>query len=94
VRAHAGAATLAIYMAGRCIESTAQRLLALGLAPTTPFIVIESVSLPGQRSWGATLAAAANGGCRIGDGPVLLLVGDALAHASTADAALPIALAA
>jgi uroporphyrin-III C-methyltransferase len=94
VRAQAGGATLAVYMAGRAIESTARRLLALGLAPSTPFIVIESVSLPEQRSWLATLDVAARGGCAIGDGPVLLLVGDALAHATAASEAPTIALAA
>jgi uroporphyrin-III C-methyltransferase len=81
VRAHAGGSTLVIYMAGRCIPATAQKLLALGLAPATPFVVMESVSLPERRSWRGTLVQAQSADCGIGDGPVVLLVGDALASA-------------
>jgi uroporphyrin-III C-methyltransferase len=80
-RAHSGGATLAIYMAGRRIVATAQRLVALGLAPATPFVVMENVSLPERRSWRGTLEQALSADCGIGDGPVVLLVGDALVSA-------------
>jgi uroporphyrin-III C-methyltransferase len=56
MRAAAAADAGAIYMAGRETGRVAAALIASGKAPTTPVTMIESVSLPTQRSRLTTLA--------------------------------------
>jgi uroporphyrin-III C-methyltransferase len=80
-------------MAGRRIVETATRLLTLGMAPDTPLVAMENVSLPGQRIWHATLATA-HLAPPFGEAPVVLLVGAALAPALHSMQAPPWALAA
>lgn len=77
--AHAGG-TLALYMGMRQIVSVATHLIEAGLPPETPAVAVESASLPTQRitrasiaSLGRALSAAAP------QGPVIVLIGDALA---------------
>jgi uroporphyrin-III C-methyltransferase len=78
--------TLAIYMAGHQVADTAQRLIDAGRCRATPLVVIEAASTPQQRHWAGTLgnaAALARAHAREGgDGPMLLLLGDVLAHVS------------
>jgi len=71
-------ATLGVYMAGRHIPETAQRLIAGGKLGSTPIAVLESVSLADARHWLGTLATAAVSSPQIGSGPVVLLIGEAL----------------
>lgn len=70
--------SLGVYMAGRHIAATAQRLIENGQLAATPIAVLESVSLADSRSWIGTLAMAAASPADIGDGPVMLLIGEAL----------------
>ena len=79
--------TLVQYMGGREAIATAQRLLALGRRADTPVVVIENCSRPDQRIVRLTLSALAHG---LGDsrGPVLVMLGDAMAaraHQSVAE---------
>jgi uroporphyrin-III C-methyltransferase len=73
--------TLGVYMAGRHIAATAQRLIESGQLASTPIAILESVSLAGSRHWVGTLAKAAVAPPQIGGGPVVLLVGEALRSA-------------
>lgn len=77
LEASAGVSTLAIYMAGRDIGATARSLLAAGRPPTTPLLVIERAGAgnPPQRF---SLIESACVPIATGDGPILLLVGEAL----------------
>jgi uroporphyrin-III C-methyltransferase len=70
--------TLVQYMGGREAIATAQRLLAQGRRADTPVVVIENCSRPDQRIARLTLSALAQG---LGDthGPVLVMLGDAMA---------------
>lgn len=84
--AQSAEATSVVYMAGRQIEQTAARLLAAGLPADLPFAVAESVSTPQERTWIGSLGSAACGAATIGEGPVLLLIGRALASAPSHNA--------
>jgi len=75
--------TLAIYMGGELISELAARLCAEGLASSTPLIVVENASLPNEHHWAATLGTARDWPGVQAGGPILLLVGDALAHAAS-----------
>ncbi len=70
--------SLGVYMAGRHIAATAQRLMATAQLAPTPIAVIESASLPASRHWLGTLATAAVAPPETGEGPVMLLIGEAL----------------
>jgi uroporphyrin-III C-methyltransferase len=73
--------TLVQYMGGREAIVTAQRMLDQGRRPDTPVVVIENCSRPEQRILRLTLATLARG---LGEahGPVLVMLGDALAQRS------------
>lgn len=70
--------SLGVYMAGRHIAVTAQRLIAGGQPESTPIAVLESVSLADSRHWLGTLGSAAVSPPGVGAGPVMLLIGEAL----------------
>lgn len=70
--------SLGVYMAGRHIAATAERLIQSGLSASTPIAVLESVSLADSRHWLGTLATAAVSPPEAGSGPVVLLIGKAL----------------
>lgn len=76
--------TLAIYMAGHQVAETAQRLMDGGHSRATPLVLIEAVSTAQERRWVGTLGTAATLALAQaregGDGPVLLLLGKALAQ--------------
>jgi uroporphyrin-III C-methyltransferase len=69
--------TLVQYMGGREAIATAQRMLDQGRRADTPVVVIENCSRPDQQIRRLNLAALARG---LGDanGPVLVMLGDAL----------------
>lgn len=71
--------TLVQYMGGKQVAVTASHLLANGYAPTTPVIVIEDCSNPQQRIERFTLATLAGYEDRFLGGPVLVMIGEAMA---------------
>lgn len=75
-------ATLAIYMGKAAAATVSARLMAAGLAPDTPVALAENASLPSERHFATRLdllplAAATS----LGDGPALILIGQAVAPA-------------
>lgn len=69
-------ATLALYMAAAVAQSAAGQLIAAGRPPSTPALLIESVSLPSACARRTTLAALADGGgLKPSGAPALLVVG-------------------
>lgn len=70
--------TLVQYMGGREALITAERLLAQGRRPQTPVVVIENVSRADQRILRMTLADLSHG-LEAAHGPVLVMVGEAMA---------------
>eukprot|EP01041_Mallomonas_annulata_P016206 gene16206-33980_t len=70
--------TLVQYMGGREAIITAQRLLDQGRLGETPVVVIENCSRPDQRILRLTLATLAHG-LGAAHGPVLVMLGDAMA---------------
>lgn len=71
--------TLVQYMGGREALITAERLLAQGRRPQTPVVVIENVSRADQNILRMTLADLAQG-LAVAHGPVLVMVGEAMAQ--------------
>ena len=77
-------ATLAIYMGKSAAALLTARLIAAGLPAATPVAMIENASLPAERQFRTRLdllPLAAR--TALGDGPALLLIGAALADASS-----------
>jgi uroporphyrin-III C-methyltransferase len=73
--------TMVQYMGGREAAATAERLLALGRRRELPVVVIENCSRPDQRILRLTLADLAHGlaqGPNAAQGPVLVMIGEAL----------------
>jgi uroporphyrin-III C-methyltransferase len=75
-------ATLAIYMGKAAAPVVSAKLIAAGLAPDTPVALVEHASLPEERRFATRLdllplAAKTS----LGDGPALILVGQAVALA-------------
>ncbi|MGA2953345.1 MAG: uroporphyrinogen-III C-methyltransferase [Caulobacteraceae bacterium] len=83
--AHPGQ-TVVVYMGLSKAGEIARRLIAAGRAPSTPALVVENASLPGERRIVTDLAGlgAASAGLT---GPALLIVGEAMALAEVGDAA-------
>lgn len=73
-------ATTAVYMGNRTLPELSRRLIAEGMAPQTPAILIERASTPQERIIRGTIAGlpALVAGETI-EGPVMLLIGAALA---------------
>jgi uroporphyrin-III C-methyltransferase len=79
-------ATLAIYMGKAAARTVSARLIAAGLAPDTPVVMVESASLPEERHFSTRLdllpiAARAV----LGDGPAVILVGRSVAALDPAE---------
>ncbi|NMN05321.1 MULTISPECIES: uroporphyrinogen-III C-methyltransferase [unclassified Novosphingobium] len=75
-------ATLAIYMGKAAAPEVAEQLIAAGLPGDTPVAMVENASLPHERVLRTRLdllGLAARSG--LGDGPALLLIGQAMARA-------------
>jgi len=71
--------TLVQYMGGREAIATAQRLLDEGRAPATPVVVVENCSRSDERISRIDLATLAHG-LEAAHGPVLVMIGEALAQ--------------
>ncbi|HKX78473.1 MAG TPA: uroporphyrinogen-III C-methyltransferase [Novosphingobium sp.] len=81
-------ATLAVYMGKAAAGEVSSRLIAAGLAGDTPVAMVESASLPQERTFMTRLdllpiAARA----ALGDGPALILIGAAIGAGGGAMAA-------
>jgi len=75
-------ATVAVYMGRSVAADVAARLVAAGLAPDTAVAVVENASLPGRRLLHGTLADLPSLASRDDlDGPVMTIIGDAVAGA-------------
>ncbi len=70
--------TLVQYMGGREAAATAERLLAEGRRPDLPVVVVENCSRSDERILRLTLSDLAHG-LESGHGPVLVMMGEALA---------------
>jgi uroporphyrin-III C-methyltransferase len=78
-------ATLAVYMGKDAAPHIAKGLRSAGLAGDTPVILIENVSLPGERRFATQLdllTVAAR--TALGDGPAMILIGKAMGAVSQA----------
>lgn len=72
--------TTVFYMGGRTAPAIAEKLIAEGLSPATPAVIMSDASRTAERVWRGSLAALSNGIGQIGyDNPVLIAVGSALA---------------
>jgi uroporphyrin-III C-methyltransferase len=70
--------TMIQYMGGKEAAATAHRLLAHGRSPATPVIVVENISRANEVIQRLNLAELA-AGLATAQGPVLVMIGDALA---------------
>ncbi|MBP2295565.1 uroporphyrinogen-III C-methyltransferase [Azospirillum rugosum] len=70
--------TLAIYMGRDQARRVGRGLTAGGLPADTPVLAVENGCRPDERHHWTTLGAMAEHGVPAGDGPTLLMVGDAL----------------
>lgn len=78
-------ATLAIYMGKAAAPVVSAQLIAAGLPGDTPVALVENASLPDERTF-ATRLDLLDLSCRtaLGDGPALILIGEALRDAGSA----------
>ncbi|MBB4859995.1 uroporphyrin-III C-methyltransferase [Novosphingobium chloroacetimidivorans] len=77
-------ATLAVYMGKAAAGEVSSRLMAQGLAGDTPVALVESASLPEERVFLTRLdLLALSAKTALGDGPALLLIGEALRAVSS-----------
>lgn len=74
--------TLAIYMGRDQAQRVGGRLTEAGLPAETPVLAVENGCRPDERRHWTTLGAMADRGVPPGDGPTLLLVGEALRQRS------------
>jgi uroporphyrin-III C-methyltransferase len=78
-------ATLAIYMGKAAAPRVSAKLIGAGLPPSTPVVLVENASLPDERHFATRLdllPLAAR--TALGDGPAVILVGQAVAGAGKA----------
>ncbi len=83
-------ATLAVYMGKAAASEVSDGLIEAGLSPTTPVALVENASLPGSRPFLTRLdllPLAAR--TALGDGPALILIGEALAAHRWINSAAP-----
>jgi uroporphyrin-III C-methyltransferase len=75
-RPAAAADTVVLYMAGREAEAISAGLTAAGVPAARPAVFVESASLPGRRVVPTRVGALPRAAGMLGDGPVLLLIGE------------------
>jgi uroporphyrin-III C-methyltransferase len=83
--AAAGETTLVIYMGGQEAEALSRRLIEVGLSPALPAAAIESAGRPGARIQRGCVAGLAGLVAGLGDGPVLLVIGEVAARGSSVE---------
>ena len=77
-RTVAASDTSALYMAARDAVTTRDGLLAQGMDPSTPVLLVEHASLPDERHLAGQLSHLPDLVAQLGDGPAVLLVGEAM----------------
>ncbi|MBV1706437.1 MAG: siroheme synthase CysG [Hyphomicrobiales bacterium] len=83
-------ATTVVYMGVRTLPELVSRLLAAGLPPTTPAVVVERVSWPGERQLAASIADMPDRLARFAaSGPCVIVIGEAMAAAQVKAAVTP-----
>jgi uroporphyrin-III C-methyltransferase / precorrin-2 dehydrogenase / sirohydrochlorin ferrochelatase len=83
----AAGATIAVYMAKSAAARLASRLSGAGLAGSTPVVAVENAGRPGRRLLAGTLATLDALADRTDlTGPVLIIVGQTVAHGDIAEA--------
>lgn len=84
-------ATVAVYMGRSVAAAVAEKMIGAGLKPETPVAVIENAAHPDERQFAGTLSelAVLSNRSEI-DGPVLIVIGEAVGHAAM-DKAEPLA---
>lgn len=84
----AAGGTVAVHMGRSVADRVTARLIEAGLAPTTPTAAIENAGRPDQRIFAGPLAELPALAARSDvDGPVLILIGPAVAHGDLGHAA-------
>jgi uroporphyrin-III C-methyltransferase/precorrin-2 dehydrogenase/sirohydrochlorin ferrochelatase len=73
-------ATTCLYMAGRTAPALARDLIQHGLPASTPVVVMTNVSLKKEQTLRTTVGGLARDFTPPGDGPLILLVGAAMAE--------------
>lgn len=81
--AAAAADSAVIYMGKKAAARVRDALAARGVPLSRPAVLVESASLGNGRALGGDLAELADLADAAGDGPALLLIGDAFARAAT-----------
>lgn len=82
--------TIAVYMGKAAAPEIARNLIAAGLPGSTPVLVVESASLPEERIFSTRLDLLPLAvRTALGDGPAVVLIGEAVARAPVARAAGP-----
>lgn len=79
--------TLALYMGKSIAASAAIRLIIHGLAARTPVGIVVNAGRADRQLHRGTLGELADGGGRFGEGPAIILVGEAVAAGDWAQAA-------
>ena len=79
--------TLALYMGKSIAASAAIRLIVQGMTARTPVGIVFNAGRAERRFYRGTLGELADGGGDFGDGPAVILVGEAVAAGDWADAA-------
>ncbi len=76
-------ATVAVYMGRTVAAAVAEKMIGAGLKPETPVAVIENAAHPDERQFAGTLSelAVLSNRAEI-DGPVLIVIGEAVGHAA------------
>ncbi len=86
--------TLAVYMGSQTVAGLAAHFIEAGMNPALPAIAVENASLPGQRIIRATIATLPLALQRAKPtGPVVLLVGEALAALESSARQVPFEMA-
>jgi uroporphyrin-III C-methyltransferase len=76
-RPAAAADTVALYMGSQQAQAISIGLLAAGLPAARPAVFVENASLPSRRVIPCRVATLADAARALGDGPALLLIGEA-----------------
>lgn len=82
-------ATIAVYMGKSSAPHISKGLIQAGLSRSTPVVLVENVSLPTERHFTTTLdLLPIVARTALGDGPAIILVGEAVGGASSRENAL------
>jgi len=81
--AAAAAETVVVYMGATHAERVRDELIARGVPASRPIVFIENASAPNERIIRGTLADIPELAAQLGDGPALLIIGEAMAEART-----------